>query len=76
MTRPKNLVENFLAVLGFLSGVIAFLSGRIMTMTRLHFLVHLGLNVNVSSFLLMLSFMILAATSIVALMVLKIDVCR
>jgi hypothetical protein len=39
-------------------------------------LVPLGLNVNVSSFLLKLSFMILAATSIVAPVVLKMDVCR
>jgi hypothetical protein len=36
----------------------------------------MGLNVNVSSFLLMLSFMILAATSIVASVVLKMDVCH
>jgi hypothetical protein len=36
----------------------------------------LGLNVDVSSFLLMLSFMILAATSIVALVVLKNDLPR
>jgi hypothetical protein len=40
-------------------------------MTWLHFLVPLGLNVNVAYFLLMLSFMILAATSIVAPVVLK-----
>jgi hypothetical protein len=32
---------------GFLLGVIAFLSGLIVTMTWLHFLVLLGLNVNV-----------------------------
>jgi hypothetical protein len=73
--RPENFVEKFLAALGFLSGVIAFLSGLIMTKTWLHFLVPLGLNVNVSSFLLMLSFMILAATSIVVPVVLKMDVC-
>jgi hypothetical protein len=36
----------------------------------------LGLNVDVSSFLLMLSFMILAATSIMAPVVLKMDVYR
>jgi hypothetical protein len=60
-----------LTVLGILSGVIAFLSGLIVTMTWLHFFVPLGLNVDVSSFLLMLSFMIIAATSIVALVVLK-----
>jgi hypothetical protein len=76
LTRPENFVEIFLATLGFLSGVIAFLSGLIVTMTWLHFLVPLGLNMNVSSFLLMLSFMILATTSIVAPMVLKMDVCR
>jgi hypothetical protein len=76
LTRPKNFIEKFLAVLGFLSGVIAFLSGLIMTTTWLHFLVPLGLNVNVFSFLLMLSFMILATTTIVALVVLKMDVCR
>jgi hypothetical protein len=68
--RRENFVENFSVVLGFLSSVLAFLSGLIVTMTWLHFLVPLGLNVNVSSFLLMLSFMILAATSIVAPVVL------
>jgi hypothetical protein len=71
LTRQENFVEKFSAALSFLSGVIAFLSGLIMTMTWLHFLVPLGLNVNVSSFLLMLSFMILATTSIVASVVLK-----
>jgi hypothetical protein len=65
-----------LAALGFLSGVIAFLSCLIVTISWLHFLVPLGLNVNVPSFLLMLSFMFLAATSIVALVVLKMDVYR
>jgi hypothetical protein len=74
LTHPENFIEKFLAMLGFLSGVIAFLSGLIMTMTWLHFLVPLGLNVNVSSFLLMLSFMILVATSIMAPVVLKMDV--
>jgi hypothetical protein len=74
--RQENFVEKFLAVLGFLLGVIAFLSGLIVTMTWLHFLVPLGLNVNVSSFLLMLSFMIQHATSIVAPVVLKMDVCH
>jgi hypothetical protein len=54
--RRGNFIEKFLAVLGFLSGVIAFLSRPIMTMTWLHFLVPLGLNLDVSSFLLMLSF--------------------
>jgi hypothetical protein len=76
LTHPKKFVEKILATLGFLSGVIAFLSGLIVTMTWLHLLVPLGLNVNVSSFLLMLSFIILAATSIMALVVLKMDVCR
>jgi hypothetical protein len=78
LTHPENFVEKFLVVLGFLSGVITFLSGLIvtMTMTLLRFLVPLGLNMNVSSFLLMLSFMILAATSIVAPVVPKMDVCR
>jgi hypothetical protein len=71
LTRQKNFIENFSAVLGFLSGVIAFLSSQIMTMTWLHFLIPLGLNVDVSSFLLMLSFMILAATSNVAPVTLK-----
>jgi hypothetical protein len=67
----ENFKEKFSVALGFLSGVIAFLSGLIMTMTWFHFSVPLGLNVNVSSFLLMLSFMILAATSIMAPMILK-----
>jgi hypothetical protein len=57
--------------LGFLSGVIAFYSGLIITMTWSHYSVPLGLNLNVSSFQLMLSFMILAATSIMATVVLK-----
>jgi hypothetical protein len=71
LTHPKNFVEKFLVAMGFLSGVIAFCSGLIMTMTWLHYSVPLGLNVNVSSFPLMLSFMILATTSIVAPTVLK-----
>jgi polyferredoxin len=74
--HPENFVEKILAALGFLSGVIAFLSGLVMTMTWLHFLVPLGVNVNGSSFLLMLSFMILAATSIMAPVVVKMDDCR
>jgi hypothetical protein len=37
--------------MGFLLGVIAFLSGLIITMTWLHFSVPLGFNVDVSSFL-------------------------
>jgi hypothetical protein len=76
LTCPENFVQKFLAMLGFLSGVIAFLSGLIVTMTWLHFFEPLGLNVNVYSFLLMLSFMIPAATSIVAPVVLKMDVCH
>jgi hypothetical protein len=76
LTHPENSVEKFLVALGFLSGVIAFLSGLIMTMTWLHFLVPLDLNVNVSFFLLTLSFMILGATSIVAPVVLKSDLPR
>jgi hypothetical protein len=76
LMRPVYFIEKFFVVLCFLSGVMAFLSGLIVTMTWLHFLVPLGLNVNVSSFLRMLSFMILAATSIVAPVVLKMDVCR
>jgi hypothetical protein len=69
--RRENFVPKFSVALGFLLGVIAFLFGLFVTMTWLHFLVPLGLNVDVSSFLLMLSFMILAATSIVGLVVLK-----
>jgi hypothetical protein len=71
LTRREKFIEKFLTALGFLSGVIAFLSGLIVTMTWLHFSVPLGLNVGVSSFLLLLSFMILAATLIVAPVVLK-----
>jgi hypothetical protein len=71
LTRREKFIEKLSAALGFLSGVIAFLSGLIMTMTWLHFLVPLGLNADVSSFLLIFSFMILAATSIVAPVVLK-----
>jgi hypothetical protein len=71
LTHRENFIEKFSAALGFLSGVIAFLSGLIVTMTWSHFLVPLGLNVNASSFLLMLSFMIPAATTIMAPVVLK-----
>jgi hypothetical protein len=71
LSCQENFDENFSAALGFLLGVIAFCSGLIVTMTWLHYLVPLGLNVNVSSFLLMLSMMILAVTSIVAPAVLK-----
>jgi hypothetical protein len=67
LTHRENFVEKFSAEIGFLSGVIAFFSNLIMTMTWLHFMVPLGLNVDVSSLLLMLNFMILAATSTVAL---------
>jgi hypothetical protein len=76
LTHQENFIEKFSAALGFLSSVIAFCSSLIMTMTWLHYLVPLGLNVNVSSFLLMLSFMIPAATSIMALVVLKNDLPR
>jgi hypothetical protein len=62
LTRPENYVEKILAALGFLSSVIAFLSDLIVTITWLHFLVPTGLNV------------ILVATSIVASVVLKMDV--
>jgi hypothetical protein len=65
-THRENFIEKISAALGFLSGLIAFCSSLIVTMTWLHYSVPLGLNVNVSSFPLMLSFMILAATSIVA----------
>jgi hypothetical protein len=71
LTRRENFGENFLAALGFLSGVIVFHSGLIMTMTWLHYFVPLFLNVNISSSPLMLSLMIPAATSIVATTVLK-----
>jgi hypothetical protein len=76
LTHRENFIEKFSTALGFLSGVIAFLSSLIATMTWLYFLVPLGLNVNVSSFRLMLSFMILAATTIVAPVVLKNEVHR
>jgi hypothetical protein len=71
LTHREKFIEKLLAALGFLSGVIAFFSGLIVTMTWLHFLVPVGLNVDVSSVLLMLSFMILATISIMALVVLK-----
>jgi hypothetical protein len=35
LMHPENFIEKFLDVLGFLSGVIAFLSGLIVTMTSL-----------------------------------------
>jgi hypothetical protein len=71
LIHRENFIEKFSAVLDFLSGVIAFLSGLIVNMTWLHFLIPLGLNVNVSSYLLMLSFMILAAAPAVPPVVLK-----
>jgi hypothetical protein len=74
--RRENFVEKFLTALGFLSGVIASRSSLIVTMTWLHCSVLLGFNVNASSFPLMLSLMIPAATSIVALAVLKNDLPR
>jgi hypothetical protein len=76
LTCRENFLEKFSAALGFLSGVIAFLSSLIMTMTWLHCSVPMGLNVNASFFLLMLSFMIPDATSIVAPAVLKNDLPR
>jgi hypothetical protein len=69
--HQENSIEKFSASLGFLSSVIAVLTSLIVTMTWLHFLIPLGLNVNVSSYLLMLSFMILATTPIMALVVLN-----
>jgi hypothetical protein len=69
LTRREDFGEKFSAMLGFLSRVIAFRSGLIMTW--LHYLVPLGLNVNISSFPLMLSLLIPATTSIMAPAVLK-----
>jgi hypothetical protein len=71
LTQRKNFIEKFSVALGFLSDVIAFFSSLIVTMTWLHCSAPLGLIVNVSSFPLMMSFMIPAATSIVAPAVLK-----
>jgi hypothetical protein len=76
LTHQENFIENFSVALGFLSGVVAFLSSPIMTMAWLHFSVPFGLNMNVSSFLLMLSFMIQATTSIVPPVILKNEVHR
>jgi hypothetical protein len=70
LTQQENFSKKFSAALGFLSSVIALHSGLIVTMTSLHYLVLLGLNVN-ASFRLMLSLMIPVATSIVAPAVLK-----
>jgi hypothetical protein len=39
LTHQENFIEKFSAMLGFLLGVIAFLSSLIVTMTWLHFLV-------------------------------------
>jgi hypothetical protein len=71
LMRRENFSEKFSITLGFLSGVIAFCSSLIVTMTWLHCSAPLGLSVNVSSFPLMLSLIIPAATLIVALAVLK-----
>jgi hypothetical protein len=71
LTRRENFIEKFSAALDFLSGAIAFLSSLILTMTWLHYSAPLGLNVNVFSFPLMMSFMIPVTTSIVAPTVLK-----
>jgi hypothetical protein len=71
LTRRENFVEKFSTALGFQSSVIAFLSHLIMKLTWLHYSAPLGLNVNVSSVPLVLSFMILAAITIVAPVVLK-----
>jgi hypothetical protein len=71
LTHRENFIEKFLVALGFLSGVIAFLASLIVTMTWLHCSVPLGLNVNVSSFSLILSSMIPAAMSIMAPTILK-----
>jgi hypothetical protein len=71
LTRHENFIEKLSTALGFLSGVIAFRSSLIVTRAWLYYLVPLGLNVNVSPFPLILSFMIPAATSIMAPAVLK-----
>jgi hypothetical protein len=66
-----DFIEKFLVALGFLSGVMASLSGPSVNLTWWHCSVPFNLNVNVSSFPLLLSFMILAATSIMAPVVLR-----
>jgi hypothetical protein len=71
LARREKFGKKFSAALGFLSGVIAFCSGLIVTMTWLHYLVPLGLNVSVSSSPLMLSLMIPVTPSIMAPAVLK-----
>jgi hypothetical protein len=71
LARQEDFVEKISAALGFLSSVIAFRSTLIMTMTQLNCSVPSGLNVNVYSFSLTLSFIIPAATSIMAPAVLK-----
>jgi hypothetical protein len=71
LTRRVDFIEKFLAVLGFLLGVMVSLSGPSVNLTWWHYLVPFGLNVNVSSFPLMLSFIIQAATSIMAMTVLR-----
>jgi hypothetical protein len=66
-----DFIEKFLAMMGFISGVMTSPSGPSVNLTLWHCSVPFGLNVNVSSFPLMLSFMIPAATSIVAPTVLR-----
>jgi hypothetical protein len=58
LTCRVDFIEKFSAALGFISGVMASLSGPFVNLTWWHCLMPFGLNVNVSSFLLMLSFMI------------------
>jgi hypothetical protein len=70
LVHRENFGGKISVALGFISGVISFRSGWIMTMTWLHCSVPLGLNVNVS-FPLILSSMIPAVTSIMAPVVLK-----
>jgi hypothetical protein len=71
LTRRENFIEKFSTTLGYISGVTAFCSSLVVTMTWLHCSMPLVLNVNVSCFPLMLSMMIPAATSIMAPAVLK-----
>jgi hypothetical protein len=71
LMRRVDFIEKFSVALGFLSGVMASLSGLSVNLTWWHCSVPFGLIVNVSSFLLILSFMIPATTSIVAPAVLR-----
>jgi hypothetical protein len=71
LDTPRKFHRKILGSAGFISGVMTFHSSLIVTLTWLHCSIPLGLNVNVSSFPLMLSFMILAATSIATPAVLK-----